>query len=70
MLFDLWFLGFPLVASLCLMIVAVREGIPKFWHCAFSLLAYCVFYLAGGRDVLLYIVSGMCIAGGWCTLVL
>ena len=69
MLFDIFFLGFPLFAAVCLAIVAIREGSPKFWHCAFSFLAYCAFYLAGGRDVLLYIVSGMCIGGAWLSLV-
>lgn len=68
MLFDLVFLGFPIFAAVCLSIVAVREASPKFWHCAFAFLAYSAFYLAGGRDVLLYIVSGMCIGGGWLTL--
>ncbi len=68
MLFDILFLGFPLFAAVCLSIVAVREASPKFWQCAFSFLAYCAFYLAGGRDVLLYLVAGLFIGGGYLTL--
>jgi len=65
MLFDLVFLGIPIFAAICLSVVAIREAAPKFWHCAFSFLAYSAFYLAGGRDVLLYIISGMLIGTGF-----
>ncbi|MBY0356843.1 MAG: hypothetical protein K2W82_02495 [Candidatus Obscuribacterales bacterium] len=68
MLFDLFFLGFPLITAICLAVIAIRESNIKFWHCTFSLIAYSAFYLAGGREVLGYIVAGSCIAGGWLTL--
>jgi len=65
MLFDVWFLGFPVAATICLAVVAIREGNMKFWTCAFSFFAYDVFYLAGGREVLLYITCGLMMAHAW-----
>ncbi len=62
MLFDVWFLGFPIAAAICLINLAIKDGDHKFWKCAFSFIAYIVFYLAGGRDVILYIASGMLLA--------
>ncbi|MBY0547279.1 MAG: hypothetical protein K2W95_08285 [Candidatus Obscuribacterales bacterium] len=65
MLIDLFFLGFPIFAAVCLAVVAVRESSPKFWHCSFSFIAYCAFYLAGGREIILFILAGMVIGGGY-----
>ena len=66
MLFDVFFLGFPLAIAICLGAHAVREAQVKFWHPAFALIAYCAFYLAGGREVLLYLTVAMMMGGGWC----
>ena len=65
MLFDLWFLGLPIGAAICMINLAIRDGDTKFWHCAFSFTAYIAFYLAGGREVILYITCGMMISNGW-----
>ena len=59
MLFDVWFLGFPIAAALCLTNLALRDGEMKYWKCAFSFTAYIAFYLAGGREVILYIFCGL-----------
>ncbi len=67
MLFDVVFLGFPIAIAVCLVVVALREGEMKFWSCAFSFIAYSVFYLAGGREVLLYICCGLLMAHSWCS---
>ncbi len=55
MIFDLIFFGGPLALGICLAAHAVREGDSRFWMAAFSYFAYCAFYLAGGREVLLYL---------------
>ena len=65
MIFDLFFLGLPLGAALCLANLALKDGDMKLWRCAFALVAYSTFYLAGGRDVILYICCGMLISHGW-----
>lgn len=65
MLFDVFFLGLPIITALCLINLALREGDRKCWSCAFSLLAYCAFYLAGGREVLLYICCFMLAGHSW-----
>jgi len=65
MLFDVFFLGFPLALSLCLGAHAIREADNRFWRPAFCLLAYSVYYLAGGREVLLYLTVALMIGGGW-----
>ncbi len=65
MLFDVFFFGFPIVFALCLGAHAVREEDARFWRPAFSFFAYCAFYLAGGRDVILYILCGFMIGGSW-----
>jgi hypothetical protein len=65
MLFDLFFLGLPIGAALSLANLALRDGNMKYWQCCFSFFAYIVFYLAGGREVLLYICCGMMIAHAW-----
>ncbi len=65
MIFDLFFLGLPLAAAMCLANLALKDGDMKLWRCAFSFVAYSTFYLAGGRDVILYICCGMLISHGW-----
>jgi hypothetical protein len=65
MLFDVWFLGFPIACAICLINLAVKDGDMKFWKCAFSFVAYIAFYLAGGRDVILYITCGLLMGGSW-----
>jgi hypothetical protein len=65
MLFDLFFLGFPIAAALTLANLALKDGEMKFWRCSFSFFAYVVFYVAGGREVILYICCGMLIANAW-----
>jgi hypothetical protein len=65
MLFDMWFLGFPLACAICLFNLALKDGGIKYWRCAISLTAYLVFYVAGGRDTLLYITSFMLLAHSW-----
>ncbi len=65
MLFDVFFLGFPITIAVCLGAHGYREQDVKFWRPAFALSAYCAFYLVGGREVLLYLLVGAMIGGGW-----
>lgn len=65
MLFDLVFLGLPIILAICLAAHAVREGDSRFWFAAFSWIAYCTFYIVGGREVLLFIVTLFTGAGGY-----
>jgi hypothetical protein len=65
MLFDVFFLGLPLAAAMCLVNLALKDGDRKCWTCAFSLFAYSAFYLAGGREVLLYICCYMLAGRSW-----
>ncbi len=64
MLIDVCFFGIPLVISFCLAAHAVRDEQPKFWLPAFSMFIYCVFYLFGGRDVILWLLTIMMLGGG------
>ncbi len=64
MLIDVCFFGLPLVISFCLAAHAVRDEQPKFWLPAFSMWAYCLFYLFGGRDVILWLLLIMTLGGG------
>jgi hypothetical protein len=66
MLFDVFFFGFPLVLILILGSLAIRDEEPKFWPPAICLGVYCLFYLLGGRDVLLY----LCAAAVGCSILL
>jgi hypothetical protein len=59
MLFDLLFFALPLMLALCLGAHAVRDEAPKFWQPTFALLAYCIFYLIGGREVILYMFGAL-----------
>jgi hypothetical protein len=65
MLFDVFFLGLPLAAAACLINIALKDGNRNAWTCAFSFIAYSVFYLAGGREVLLYICCYMLAGHSW-----
>lgn len=65
MIFDVFFFGLPIAATLALANLALKDGDMKYWRCAFSFFAYNVFYLAGGRDVILYICCGMMIGHSW-----
>ncbi|OPZ88105.1 MAG: hypothetical protein BWY75_01715 [bacterium ADurb.Bin425] len=65
MLFDVLFFGFPLVLCICMGAHAIREADRRFWMPAFSFFSYCLFYLAGGRDVILYLTCCLCMMGGW-----
>lgn len=64
MLFDVCFFGFPLVIAFCLAAHAVREADPRFWLPTVSTGAYCLFYLVGGREVLLYLSVTLLMGGG------
>jgi hypothetical protein len=65
MLFDVVFFGLPLVLAVCLGVHAVREQSAEFWRPCCSFIAYCGFYLVGGREVLLYLVCGVIMGGAW-----
>ncbi len=65
MLFDICFLGLPLSIAICLVVTALRVSQIKFWYPAVSLFAYCAFYLAGGREVLLYLTVAVLMGGGY-----
>jgi hypothetical protein len=65
MLFDVVFLGFPIALALCLGAHAIRESDSRFWRPAFCFLAYSVYYLVGGREILLYLTVALLIGGGW-----
>jgi hypothetical protein len=65
MLFDVFFFGLPLTLAICMVVVALRDQEIRFWRPAFCFLAYCAFYLAGGREVLLYFVSILMMGGAW-----
>lgn len=65
MLFDVFFFGFPLALAGCLVTLALRDQEVKYWRPAFCFIAYCAFYLAGGREVLLYLTVMLLMGGGW-----
>lgn len=64
MLFDVLFFGFPMVVVMCLAAHAVRESDPRFWLPTISTSCYCLFYLVGGREVLLYLTVTLMMGGG------
>lgn len=64
MLIDACFFGIPLVISGCLAAHAVRDEAPKFWLPAVSMFSYCTFYLFGGREVILWLLTIMMMGGG------
>ncbi len=59
MLFDIVFFALPMILAICLGAHAVRDENPRFWQPTFAIAAYCVFYLIGGREVLLYIATAI-----------
>lgn len=65
MLFDVVFFGFPLLLGGCMACVALRDQETRFWRPAFCFFAYCAFYLAGGREVLLYLTVCLLVGGAW-----
>ena len=65
MLIDLLFLGCPLALGACLAGLAWREGAAKYLRPALCLFAYVAFYLAGGREVVLYLFCGLLMGAGW-----
>jgi len=65
MLYDVVFFIFPLVLGICLGLHAIREQDIQFWRPSFCFMAYCAFYLAGGREVLLYLTVCLMMGGGW-----
>ncbi len=64
MLIDVMFFGMPLMIAICLGAHAVRDEKPKFWMPCVSMLSYCLFYLGGGREVILYLGCCLLAAGG------
>ncbi|CAN5136436.1 hypothetical protein BH10CYA1_BH10CYA1_62700 [soil metagenome] len=64
MMYDVFFFGMPLVLAFCLAVHAVREQNWSYWRPSFAFFAYCAFYLAGGRDVLLYLTVCVMMGGG------
>ena len=66
MLIDIVFFGLPIILAICLSAHAVREGDSRFWFAAFSWIAYCTFYLAGGRAIILYLGTMSLGATSWC----
>ncbi|HEY9777389.1 MAG TPA: hypothetical protein V6C81_26740 [Planktothrix sp.] len=65
MLFDVLFFGCPLVLGVCLGAHAVREQQTRFLRPSFCFMAYCAFYLFGGREVLLYLTCCLLMGGAW-----
>jgi hypothetical protein len=57
MFFDVLFLGLPFGVGLCMAGIGYRDEEPKYVMPAICLFAYCIFYLFGGRDVVLYLVT-------------
>ena len=64
MLIDACFFGIPMVIAACLAAHAVRDEAPKFWLPAVSMFSYCMFYLFGGREVILWLLTIMMMGGG------
>ncbi len=65
MLFDLFFFGFPLILGVCLAALGYREQESRFFRPSFCFLAYCAFYIFGGRTVLLYLTCLLLMGGAW-----
>jgi hypothetical protein len=59
MLIDLVFFGIPLIIGTCFVGLALRDKDPRFWPPALSILAFCLFYIAGGREVVLYLSASL-----------
>ena len=65
MLFDVFFLGLPVASALIFGYYAVKDSSMHFWRPTFCLVAYTVYYIAGGREVILYFTSAAMMAFGW-----
>jgi hypothetical protein len=65
MLFDVVLFGFPLVLGVCLAIIGYREQQTRFFRPSCCVLAYCAFYMFGGRTVLLYLTCLLMMGGAW-----
>ena len=66
MIFDVFFFGCPLVLCVCMVMLGLRERQAQFWRPAICLGAYCIFYLSGGREVILYLMTSLILGGAWC----
>ncbi|MBX9695679.1 MAG: hypothetical protein K2Z81_25065 [Cyanobacteria bacterium] len=64
MLIDIVFFGLPMVMTVCLAAHAYRDQEPRFWLPSFSFFAYCVFYITGGREVILHLILALLMGGG------
>lgn len=64
MLFDVVFFGLPAALMVCLAAHALRGDDFRFWLPAFATSSYCLFYLVGGKDVLLYLTMALLMGGG------
>lgn len=64
MLIDVVFFGLPVIVAICLAAHAVRDEAPKFWLPAASMGCYSVFYLFGGREIVLWWLTIMMLGGG------
>jgi len=65
MLIDVIFFGIPFIVAVCLGGLAMREGDSRFGFAGFSWMAYCLFYLVGGREVLLFLGAKSLGTGSW-----
>ena len=67
MFFDLFFFGLPVGAAILLGVTAVQKADNRFWRACFCLVAWSAYYLAGGREVLIYLtlaaLMGLGLAG-------
>ncbi len=50
--------------AFCLAAHAVRGDDLRYWLPAFATGCYCLFYVAGGKDVLLYLTMALMMGGG------
>ena len=57
MLFDVFFIGLPVMFGLMFGYYAIKESSIRFWRPTFCMVAYAAYYMAGGREVILYFTS-------------
>jgi len=65
MLFDVFFLGLPVMFAIMFGYYAVKEASIHFWRPTFCIVAYAAYYLAGGREVVLYFTTAAMMSFGW-----
>ena len=65
MLFDVFFLGLPVMFAIIFGYYAVKEASIHFWRPTFCIVAYAAYYLAGGREVVLYFTTAAMMSFGW-----